>query len=52
MEKMIGFRGADGATVDEYQELNLDILKGILKTNLKDLEDFYTAIVKYFQLDR
>ena len=47
MEKMIGFRNI---AVHEYQEIDPDILKVILTKNLKDIEDFYVAIVKYFGL--
>ncbi|MFH0992193.1 MAG: DUF86 domain-containing protein [bacterium] len=47
MERMIGFRNI---AVHEYQEINLDILRKILVSNLKDLEVFYTAIVKHFHL--
>ena len=45
MEKMVGFRNI---AVHEYQSLNLDVLKSILGNNLKDLEDFYTALVAHF----
>ena len=47
MEKMIGFRNI---AVHEYQEIDPDILKVFLTKNLKDIEDFYVAIVKYFGL--
>lgn len=47
MEKMIGFRNI---AVHEYQEINNEILKVILKKNLIDIEDFYVAIVKHFRL--
>ena len=48
MGKMIGFRNI---AVHEYQELNPDILKEILTTKLKDIEDFYSAVVKHFKLE-
>lgn len=45
MEKMTGFRNI---AIHNYQALNLDILKSILTGNLKDLEDFYTAVLTRF----
>lgn len=46
MEKMTGFRNI---AIHNYQALNLDILKSILASNLKDLEDFYTAVLTSFR---
>jgi predicted nucleotidyltransferase len=34
--------------VHDYRSLNVDILKSILTENLKDLEEFYTAVLKRF----
>ena len=45
MEKMVGFRNI---AVHEYQALDLEVLKSILKNNLKDVEDFYAALIRYF----
>jgi uncharacterized protein YutE (UPF0331/DUF86 family) len=45
MQKMTGFRNI---AIHNYQALNLDILKSILTGNLKDLEDFYTAVLIRF----
>jgi len=45
MEKMVGFRNI---AVHEYQALDIEVLKSILKNNLKDLEDFYTALISHF----
>lgn len=45
MEKMVGFRNI---AVHEYQTLDIEVLKSILKNDLKDLEDFYTALVGHF----
>jgi uncharacterized protein YutE (UPF0331/DUF86 family) len=45
MESMVGFRNI---AVHDYQTLKLEILKSILTSNLKDLEDFYTAVLKKF----
>lgn len=46
MEKMTGFRNI---AIHDYQALNLDILKSILTSNLKDLEDFYAAVLTSFR---
>jgi uncharacterized protein YutE (UPF0331/DUF86 family) len=46
MEKMTGFRNI---AIHNYQALNLDILKSILTSNLKDLEDFYAAVLTRFR---
>ncbi len=45
MEKMTGFRNI---AVHNYQALDLDILKSILSNNLKDLEDFSSALLHYW----
>jgi uncharacterized protein YutE (UPF0331/DUF86 family) len=45
MEKMTGFRNI---AIHDYQTLNLDILKSIITRNLRDLEDFYTAVLTHF----
>ena len=47
MKKMVGFRNI---AVHEYQELDVAVLKSILTKNLKDLEDFYTAVISHFNL--
>lgn len=46
MEKMTGFRNI---AIHDYQALNLDILKSILASNLKDLEVFYAAVLSRFR---
>jgi len=46
MESMVGFRNI---AVHDYQSMNLDILKSILTNNLKDVEDFYTTILRRFK---
>lgn len=43
MQKMIGFRNI---AVHDYQAINPEILKSILSLHLKDLEDFYTTVIK------
>jgi len=47
MQSMVGFRNI---AVHDYQSINVDILKSILIGNLKDLEEFYTTILKRFIL--
>lgn len=47
MQSMVGFRNI---AVHDYQSINVDILKSILIGNLKDLEEFYTVILKRFDL--
>jgi len=43
MQKMIGFRNI---AVYDYQAINPAILKSIVASNLKDIEDFYTAMLR------
>ena len=45
MQSMVGFRNI---AVHDYQTINVAILKSILTQNLKDLEDFYTAVLKRY----
>jgi len=45
MVKMTGFRNI---AVHNYQALDLDILKSILVNNLKDIEEFYFALLHYW----
>lgn len=47
MEKMVGFRNI---AIHEYQSLDIAILKSILTTSLKNLEEFYTTILKHFKM--
>jgi uncharacterized protein YutE (UPF0331/DUF86 family) len=47
MQAMTGFRNI---AVYEYGKLNLQIVKSILVKNLKDLEEFYSAILKHYKL--
>ena len=47
MQSMVGFRNI---AVHDYQSINVDILKSILTGNLKDMEEFYTAVLKRFSL--
>jgi len=43
MIKMSGFRNI---AVHNYETINVEILKSILKNNLTDFEDFYTQIIE------
>lgn len=45
MQKMVGFRNI---AVHDYQAIDLNILKSIVSLHLKDLEEFYTAILNKF----
>jgi len=45
MQAMVGFRNI---AIHDYQSLDVDILKSILKKHLRDLEEFYTSILTHF----
>jgi len=45
-EKMIKMCGFRNLAVHDYQTLNVEILKSILKNHLNDFEDFYLQIIK------
>lgn len=47
LKKMVGFRNI---VVHEYEHINLDILRNIVQHHLSDLEEFYTVIIKNFQI--
>jgi uncharacterized protein YutE (UPF0331/DUF86 family) len=47
MQSMVGFRNI---AIHDYQNLNVEILKAILSKHLKDLEQFYTAILTHFKI--
>lgn len=47
LQKMVGFRNI---AVHDYKSINVDILKVVLANHLSDLEDFYSAVLKYFKL--
>lgn len=47
MESMVGFRNI---AIHDYQAINKDILKSILARNLRELEEFYTAVLLHFKL--
>ena len=46
MESMSGFRNI---AVHDYRAMDIAILKSILSKHLKDLEDFYTAVLVHFK---
>lgn len=41
MKKMVGFRNV---SVHEYQEINKDILQGIIRDHLDDFESYYSQV--------
>jgi uncharacterized protein YutE (UPF0331/DUF86 family) len=45
-EKMIKMSGFRNIAVHDYQTINIEILKSILKNNLNDFEEFYLQILK------
>lgn len=44
---MVGFRNI---VVHEYEEINYEILEAIVRDHLQDIEEFYTAIVHYYDI--
>ena len=49
MQSMVGFRNI---AVHDYTEIDPDVLKSILINNLRDIEEFYSLIVKQFEINR
>lgn len=49
MQSMVGFRNI---AVHDYRTISIDILKSILTENLKDLEEFYIAVLKIYPLPK
>jgi len=47
MQAIVGFRNI---AVHDYTSIDVEILKSILKNNLKDIEEFYTLILKRFNI--
>lgn len=43
MERMVGFRNV---AVHDYETINPEILKSIVQHHLRDIEEFYTAILQ------
>ena len=48
MVKMVGFRNI---AVHDYQKINIEILRSILKDNLKDFELFYSMVYVWIKDD-
>ncbi|MDR9410335.1 MAG: DUF86 domain-containing protein [Balneolaceae bacterium] len=48
LRKMVGFRNI---AVHEYQAIDIDILKSILKHHLKDIENYYVAVLDYYDIN-
>ena len=46
MNAMVGFRNI---AVNEYQNIDQEILKSILQNNLQDIEEFYRVILSKFE---
>lgn len=47
MEHMVGFRNV---AVHDYESINPAILKSIVQNHLKDIEEFYTVLLKQYKL--
>ena len=47
MQSMVGFRNI---AVHDYASIDIDVLKSILKNNLRDIEEFYTTILRKFNI--
>lgn len=47
LKNMIGFRNI---AIHDYSRIDIKILKSILNKNLKDLEDFYSIIIKKLKI--
>ena len=45
-----GFMVAQNIAVHEYEMIDVEILKSILQHHFKDIEDFYTVVLEYFDL--
>ena len=47
LQKMVGFRNI---AVHDYTAINASVLKSVLAKDLKDIEDFYTLLLKHFRI--
>lgn len=47
MQSMVGFRNI---AVHDYASIDIDVIKSILKNNLKDIEEFYTTILRKYNI--
>ncbi|PIR17530.1 MAG: transcriptional regulator [Deltaproteobacteria bacterium CG11_big_fil_rev_8_21_14_0_20_49_13] len=50
MKKMISMVGFRNIAVHEYSEVDTDVLRSILKENLKDIEDFYALVLERYKM--
>jgi uncharacterized protein YutE (UPF0331/DUF86 family) len=49
MQAMVGFRNI---AVHDYQAIDPAVLKAILTKHLKDLEDFYVAVIEHYGISK
>lgn len=47
LRRMVGFRNI---AVHEYDTINVEILKSIVRHNLKDIEEFYMKVIRFYDL--
>jgi uncharacterized protein YutE (UPF0331/DUF86 family) len=47
LQRMVSFRNI---AIHEYENIDVDVLKSILKHHLPDVEGFYTAIIEHYRL--
>ncbi len=47
LKNMVGFRNI---AVHDYAAIDPEILKAILKKDLKDIEEFYTVLLRHFHM--
>ncbi len=48
MKRMVGFRNI---AVHDYQNINLNILKGVINDHLSDFTEYIDQVLSYFQLN-
>jgi uncharacterized protein YutE (UPF0331/DUF86 family) len=46
---MVGFRNI---AIDEYEDIDVDVLKAILQHHLSGIEALYTAIIRYYGVSK
>jgi len=49
LKRMVGFRNL---AIHDYTQIDIEILKNILKHTLGDIEEFYTGILENYHLDQ
>ncbi|MBI4366086.1 MAG: DUF86 domain-containing protein [Deltaproteobacteria bacterium] len=47
LQKMVGFRNI---AVHDYTAIDVTVLRAVLANNLRDLEEFYSAVLQHFHL--